>query len=853
MVEFLFTLAFGSLLGAGFFWWILQGQEHSDTVKSASGLVNWDYLEEPQTEGIIRLEDGGLLASYRYRGKDLNSASESQRAHLSERLNTFFKGFENDYGFFFSMMRKPASGYPSGEHFPDPVTYGIDQERREKNEQEGQHYRSEFYLSIVWRPGFRPTVDAFLTELEGIEDKLEKVLYPTRLSGGEHLSLLYRQMHGIDQPVTPPKQKEPINDLLANQDIQVLPIYQRDKHPVKSALNIPDENIVIDGDQYIRTITITGYPNRTYNGVLNELNQLKAEYRWTTRIFTMDRRTQEKKIKKARDLFRMARYSFWTIITGSMTDGAETDDDVEEAYKDLHSISKMRDSSEALAKVADRSTSFAVSTSTITLISEDLDRLKQDTRNILSCLREAGFTGQLEKFQSRKAWIGSLPGQAENNRKEFVSTYNIADMLPTWSMWTGRDENPGKYMRGASAHFLAKTIGNEPFKKHRPAASGAGHSIIVGKTGGGKSVYANFEIAQWRRHKNAQIFLFDVGYSGHLLCEAAGGEHHDIMNSDSFGFQPLRDMSPEALNSGKFYNHWVEDLFYLQEQRLSSKEKNKIGKALAMVAEEPPEARTLTQLSFHLQDNKLKETIKLYTRDGNYGNILDASKDTIGDSSYQVFEIGDLVNEKDEIKIPIFMYLFHKIEQSLHRTRPTLIYIEEAWAAFQEEHFQDRLSKWMATLRKHNGHVTLVTHTPEQINELSNPDAFLINIPESVFLPNKKIKEKSVRKVYDRFSLNESQIQTISNIDKQKEYYVVTPDGSGAIDLELLPLSLGFIGEPSDLGIDQRKEKINELKHKHGRRWPIAWLEFVGMPEEAEKLKQIYNHPKFNKSTTEVA
>src|SRR5699024_255382 len=653
MVEFLITLAFGSLLGAGFHWWILQSQEHADTVKSASGLVSWDYLEEPQSEGIIRLEGGGLLVSYRYRGKDLNSAGEAQRKHLSEQLNSFFKGFENNYGFFFSMMRKPASGYPSGDHFPDPVTYSIDQERRIKNEQEGQHYRSEFYLSIVWRPGYRPNVEDFLIELEEIEDELEKVLYPSRLDGAEHLALLYRQMHGIDQPVTPPKHKEPINDLLANQDIQVLPIYQRDKHPVKSALNIPDENIIIDGGRYIRTITITGYPNRTFNGVLNRLNQLKAEYRWTTRIFTMDRRVQEKKIKKARDIFRMARYSFWSIITGSMTEGEEKDDDVEEAYKDLHALSNMRDSSEALAKVGDRSTSFAVSTSTITLIHDDLETINRNTREVLSCLREAGFTGQVEKFQARKAWIGSLPGQVENNRKEFVSTYNIADMLPTWSMWTGRDENPGKYMKGASAHFLAKTIGNEPFKKQRPAVGGAGHSIIVGITGGGKSVYANFEIAQWRRHRNSQVYLFDVGYSGQLLCEAAGGEHYDIMNSSGFGFQPLRDMSPEALKAGKFYHQWVEDLFHLQNHGLNSKDKNKIGRALDMVAQEPPEARTLTQLSFHLQDRKLKETIKLYTRDGNYGDILDASKDSIGDSSYQVFEIGDLVNEKDEIKIQI--------------------------------------------------------------------------------------------------------------------------------------------------------------------------------------------------------
>src|SRR5699024_6187948 len=145
----------------------------------------------------------------------------------------------------------------------------------------------------------------------------------------------------------------------------------------------------------------------------------------------------------------------------------------------------------------------------------------------------------------------------------------IADILPSWAMWTGREQNPSKFMDGASAHWQGKTIGNEPFRKHRPASGDVGHSMIIGATGGGKSTYANFEIAQWLRHKNSQVFLFDKGYSGQLLCQAAGGVHYDLFSEATTSFQPLGGLTPETLRLTGYYTDWINDLFTLQNVDLS--------------------------------------------------------------------------------------------------------------------------------------------------------------------------------------------------------------------------------------------------------------------------------------------
>jgi len=142
----MFAIAIGCVVGACFYWWIQSKQEHATIAKSASNLVNWNHIEEPVSGGIIRLKGGGLMASYHYRGKDLSGASEEQRNQFTHQLNDFLKDFGNGFGFYFSTLRYPVMGYTQSNHFPDAVSYSIDQERSEIDSVEGKHYRSSKYL-----------------------------------------------------------------------------------------------------------------------------------------------------------------------------------------------------------------------------------------------------------------------------------------------------------------------------------------------------------------------------------------------------------------------------------------------------------------------------------------------------------------------------------------------------------------------------------------------------------------------------------------------------------------------------------------------------------------------------------
>jgi type IV secretion system protein VirB4 len=43
------------------------------------------------------------------------------------------------------------------------------------------------------------------------------------------------------------------------------------------------------GDHHLRTLTIVGFPSVTFPGLLDELNRLAFEYRWSTRAIMLDK------------------------------------------------------------------------------------------------------------------------------------------------------------------------------------------------------------------------------------------------------------------------------------------------------------------------------------------------------------------------------------------------------------------------------------------------------------------------------------------------------------------------------------------------------------------------------------
>src|SRR5699024_4842681 len=231
-----------------------------------------------------------------------------------------------------------------------------------------------------------------------------------------------------------------------------------------------------------------------------------------------------------------------------------------------------------------------------------------------------------------------------------------------------------------------------------------GHKVILGPTGSGKSVYINFEISQWRRIKNSQVFLFDKGYSGEVLCQASGGAHYNIGEQGGVQFQPLRHIEADPV----WFNEWIELMVELQGVKITTSQKRIIKQSIDSIKNLPAENRTLSEFVFQVQDQQIRQALTVYTSAGKY-NILDGEHDLIEDNSYQVFEMERLLEMNNEVVLPALDYLFFRVEQSLDKDKPTLIFVEEAWKAFREKKFSDRLEQWLRELRKKNGHVGLIT------------------------------------------------------------------------------------------------------------------------------------------------
>src|SRR5713101_6557934 len=108
----------------------------------------WACLVGP---GIVLNKDGSFQRTLRYRGPDLNSATEAELVSVSARLNNVLKRFGAGWALFFEAERVPANQYP-GARFADPASWLVDQERYAAFSADGAHHESRYFLTFLYLP-----------------------------------------------------------------------------------------------------------------------------------------------------------------------------------------------------------------------------------------------------------------------------------------------------------------------------------------------------------------------------------------------------------------------------------------------------------------------------------------------------------------------------------------------------------------------------------------------------------------------------------------------------------------------------------------------------------------------------
>ncbi|SHL52536.1 type IV secretion system protein VirB4 [Sphingobium sp. YR657] len=778
---------------------MLNLREYRDTADRLADHLPWAALVAP---GVVLNKDGSFQRTFRFRGPDLESATQAELVSVCARANNALRRFGSGWALFFDAERIEALGYPDSP-FPDPASWLVDEERRAHFDgRRGQHFESRYHLTLCYLPpadqvsraerallerekphddrDWRQELRAFVGETQRLSDLLTGIMPEVRaLDDSETLTFLHGCISAKRHHVAAPENPMYLDGLLVDTPLS---------GGIEPTL----------GDSHLRTVTVLGFPNATRPGILDALNHQDFAYRWTTRFIALDKTAANKALTRIRRQWFNKRKSIAQLMREVMTNEPVplTDSDAD---------NKVADADLALQALGSDHVAFGYYTATITVSDEDCAAADEKVRIVERIVNGLGFTSIRESVNAVEAWLGSLPGHVYANvRQPLVQTLNLAHLMPLSSVWAGPARNDHL---NAPPLLYAETSGSTPFRLSTHIGD-VGHEIIVGPTGAGKSVLLALFALQFRRYPGAQVYIFDKGRSARAAVLAMGGEHHDLGASEALAFQPLRHIDEDTERA--WASDWIAALLSAERVDVTPQVKEALWSALTSLASAPPEERTLTGLSVLMQSNALKAALMPYTLEGPFGRLLDAAENRLTLSDVQCFETEALLNMAGAV-MPVLTYLFHRLEERFDG-RPTLLILDEAWVFLDNPLFAARIREWLKVLRRRNVSVVFATQSLADIANSSIAPAIIESCPQRIFLANDRAIEPQSRETYERFGLNERQIELVARATPKRHYYLQSRRGNRLFELALGPVALAFSGS-SDAAA---QSLIDSILKRHG-------------------------------------
>lgn len=737
--------------------------------------------------GVILNKDGSFQRTLRFRGPDLESATEAELISACARANNVLKRFGNGWALFFEAERREASAYPDSA-FSDAASWLVDQERSANFMAEGEHYESRYYLTLTWLPTpdsaeaagrslvERPDADkgrdwigalsSFIADSDRALDLLASFMPEVRaLDDAETLTFLHGTISSRRHRVAVPETPIYLDALLADT-------------PLTGGL---EPRL---GDDHIRTLTVLGFPSMSRPGILDALNHQDFAYRWVTRFIALDKSDATKALTKLRRQWFNKRKSITALLREIMYNQPSQ-------LLDTDADNKVVDADLALQVLGGDHVAFGYLTTTITVTDTDRAGVEDKVRQVERIVNGLGFTTIREGVNAVEAWLSSLPGQTYANvRQPLVHTLNLAHLMPLSSVWAGPTRNA--HLDGPPL-LHASTAGSTPFRLSTHVGD-VGHMLVVGPTGAGKSVPLALIALQFRRYAGSQVYIFDKGFSARAAVLAMGGAHHALgLGADAgetLAFQPLRRIDDATERS--WAAEWIAALLAQEKVAVTPEVKDAVWSALGSLASAPAEERTLTGLTLLLQSNALRTALGAYTLDGPYGRLLDAAEQRFAFADVQCFETEALMGQAGVVA-PVLTYLFHRLEERFDG-RPTLLILDEAWVFLDHPLFAARIREWLKVLRKKNVAVLFATQSLADIASSSIAPAIIESCPQRILLPNDRAIEPQSREAYARFGLNDRQIELVSRASPKRQYYLQSARGNRLFELGLGPIALALCG-----------------------------------------------------------
>ena len=446
---------------------------------------------------------------------------------------------------------------------------------------------------------------------------------------------------------------------------------------------------------------------------------------------------------------------------------------------------------EAADKAESGALGFGVHQMTITVFAKTEAALDSEVARIRGIAHQNGMRLVREVTALEAAFFAMHPGNMEYRARDMtVSSINFADMAALHAADTGTEKARLPWATPITA-FQTLQGSLHRFSFHEPGDPTAeptnGHTLVLGKSGGGKTTTVAFLAAQAQR-AGGRTIIFDKEAGLKMAVHALGGRYAEVRAGRPTGLNPL------ATEAGERGEAWLLDwLVALLESRsgpMTPLQSEALKSAIAQNGKAHEGLRnfqSFQELFGDVGDGlDLAQRLREWGPDGRYGWVFGGAKEPVVDftsrdvTAVDLTEILDLGTERTAI----LGYLFRRIEMLIEEKRPTLILIDEAWKVLDDEYFARKLAEWLVTARKKNVVVVMMTQFPSQIRG-SKARSILEALPNQLLFPNGEAAPSD----YDSFRLTDGELDFVLNpIPGQRLVLSRSPRGSTVLNVDLKAL-----------------------------------------------------------------
>jgi len=382
----------------------------------------------------------------------------------------------------------------------------------------------------------------------------------------------------------------------------------------------------------------------------------------------------------------------------------------------------------------------------IAVYAPDRDTLERAAAQIKRVGQEIMAVIVRENMALKATYFAQSPGNfGYRARKTPISSTNFADFAALHGSVEGRSNDKSPWGQSIAVLPTVGTSGYR-FNFHEAGSAGkeptVGHTLVLGRTGTGKTLTTAFLTAQAQRI-GARLFFFDKDRGLEMAVRALGGRYNEIRAGVPTGLNPLASEIDERGRA--WLSDWLATLI-TRSGALSGEQSRHIQGAVTQNADAGVALQRFASFETLFQslddDGELQSRVAEWAPGGRFGWVfdepdrgqsLDLSGDIVG---FDMTEILDMTTER----MAVLSYIFRQIERVVEDRRPTIIVLDEAWKLLDDPYFGARLENWLVTLRKMNCVVIMMTQYPSQLEGSRVGKTIVETVPTQILFPNDRAK-----------------------------------------------------------------------------------------------------------------